>query len=205
MPQNKQETTSIRRHRPIYKLPLFWIILILVLGIGGFVGYKVLAKEKPKESQTSQTETKEKTNSKTNEKTNQPSTEKSDDTKETNTSDSSSASPDGKTPEKYDGDDPNLEESLTGAITTARFNDDILIIRVTIDQYLSNGTCTLNLSSGDESLQRTANIAPIAASSSCEGFDIPIQELSSLGDTINIKINISSGNKTGNINGEVER
>lgn len=202
MSKNKQPTRSIRRHHPIYRMPLFWVIFVIVLGIGGFFGYRLLTKEKsPEEKQETSVSTEDK-----NTRVIYETPDKNTTTKPTtdNSESPSSTSPDGKTPEKYDGNDPNLEESLTGSITAARISEDKLIIRVTIDQYLSNGTCSLIVTNGDRTLEKTASIAPIASTSSCEGFDIPTSELNNINDKISIKINIASGDKIGTITGEVE-
>lgn len=201
MSKNKQPTESIRRHRPIYKMPLFWVVFAIILGVGGFFGYRFFIKKKPEEIQVSQTNSEEKTTQITYETPDKNTTSKP---KTNETESSSSTSPDGKTPEKYDGNDPNLEESLTGSITTARIEGDKLIIRVTIDQYLSSGTCSLTVTNGEQTIEKTANITPIASTSSCEGFDIATSELNNLENKISIKIKITSGDKTGNITGEVE-
>ncbi len=204
MSKNKQPTQSIRRHRPVYKIPLFWVILVVVLGIGGFFGYRLLTKEKPSEEKQETSISKEEKTTRVIYETPDKNTTTKPTTNSLESSSSSSTSPDGKTPEKYDGNDPNFEESLTGSITTARIDEDKLIIRVTIDQYLSNGTCSLTITNGDQTLEKTANIAPIASTSSCEGFDVPTSELNNINDNISIKINITSGDKIGTITGEVE-
>lgn len=104
-----------------------------------------------------------------------------------------------KTPVKYDGDDPNTLDSLTGSITYTGVTGNKLIIRMSINQYLGSGVCSLTL--GDYS--STVNITPSASTSTCEGFDIPISDLGNLSGKVNFTINLQSGDKTGTITGEV--
>ena len=110
-------------------------------------------------------------------------------------------SDDGKSIKQNEGSDPNASPSLTGSLTSANKSGDNLVIRVNIDQYLSSGTCSLNLENNGTLIEKSANILPTASTSSCEGFDVPLSELSS--GTWNIIINLASGEKTGEIKGEV--
>jgi len=116
---------------------------------------------------------------------------------ETNTPDSTTPS---KAPTQYEGNDPNNAASLTGFISYSSVVDGNLVIRTTIDQALSSGTCKLTLTKGGESITKTSDIVANPSSSTCSGFDIPTSELSS--GTWTMKISITSGNKTGTITGE---
>ena len=194
MQQNKQPTPSIRRHRPFYKIPLFWIIFIIIIAAGVIFVPRVLAKKQP--TATSQP------SSQTTSPTTKTETTQSLETKTTQESKSSDS--DGKTPAKYDGEDPNVSESITGTLTTARFSGDKLILRVNIDQYLSSGTCQLTVSDGAHTLAKTANLIPSAATSTCEGYDIAGSELSSFARPLYITINLTSGDKSGIIEGQAE-
>ena len=103
-------------------------------------------------------------------------------------------------PVQNEGEDPNQLESLTGNLTTNRVSNGKLILRVNINQYLSTGICNLTLTSGSNTIIKTANIVAVASTSTCEGFDVPVSELSS--GAWQISINIQSGDKTGTITGE---
>lgn len=108
----------------------------------------------------------------------------------------------GKEIVQYEGDNANDSDSLTGVITYAAVVGNKLTIRVSIDQYLSNGTCGLTLSRGDDTIHSSiANIIGSASTSTCEGFDVPISELG--GGAMDININLSSGEREGVIRGEV--
>lgn len=104
-----------------------------------------------------------------------------------------------KTPAKYDGEDPNDLDTLTGTVTYSGMAGDKLIIRVSIDQYLGSGTCSLILGG----YSAMANISASASTSTCEGFDIPLSSISDLSSNTQFTINLSSGDRTGVISGEV--
>ena len=103
-----------------------------------------------------------------------------------------------------EGTDPNKSAVITGVLTRADVSGDKAIIRVNIDQYLSSGTCTLTISSGSNQLVKTANLIPSAATSTCEGFDVPSSELANFSRPLSISISLTSGDKTGIIEGQVE-
>lgn len=108
-----------------------------------------------------------------------------------------------KTPEKYEGQDVNKLEKLTGAITYSAKTTDKYRIRVNIDQFLKlPGTCTLSVISASKVVYTDyVNIVSNPSSGSCEGFDIPLTKLSP--GEYNIKIEINANQKTGIIEGKV--
>jgi len=103
---------------------------------------------------------------------------------------------------QYEGDDPNKSDELAGVITYAGVNNGVLMIRVSIDQYLTSGTCNLTLNRNGTTIYNSdANILGDVSTATCEGFDIPVAELGS-GD-VDININLSADGKSGAIRGEV--
>lgn len=109
--------------------------------------------------------------------------------------------PENKTPQ-YDGSNPNGDNSITGAITYANVSNGVLMIRINIDQYLSGGECNLILNqNGAAQYGATARIIDAASTSTCEGFNVPLNELDA--GKYEIIININSERKTGTIVGEV--
>lgn len=110
--------------------------------------------------------------------------------------------PNDKTPRQYEGPDVNTLDYLSGVITYADAIDNELIISTTIDQYLSTGTCELTLTQGSKTVSRTASIIANPSSSTCDGFNIPLNEFNS--GTWNINIKLTSGDKNGIIAGEVD-
>ncbi len=103
----------------------------------------------------------------------------------------------------YEGEDPNIAEELTGVITYADVNSGSLMIRINIDQYLENGSCSLDLMKSENVsiYSDTANIVSSASTATCEGFNVPLNSIES-GD-YQIIIRLSSGGKVGTIRGEV--
>lgn len=103
---------------------------------------------------------------------------------------------------QYEGENPNKADNLTGVVTYAGVNDGVLRVRVNIDQYLAEGSCSLALVRGGATIYtEEAGIIDSAATATCEGFDVPVSGFSS--GMTQIVITISSGGKTGIINGEV--
>lgn len=101
----------------------------------------------------------------------------------------------------FEGENPNEKTELTGTITTARVSGDNFVIRISIDQYLSSGTCKLTLEKSGKNYEENVNIYSDVSTSTCEGFDIPLSNLE--GGAWNATINLSSEGKTGKIEGEV--
>lgn len=112
------------------------------------------------------------------------------------------AQPEEKKVEQYDGSNPNKSAGITGVITYAGVSGDNLMIRVNIDQYLNSGTCTLALrQGGGNAYNAVANVIDSASTSTCEGFNVPVSGFPA--GKYNIIIYIESGDKTGEIAGEV--
>ena len=108
----------------------------------------------------------------------------------------------GKKVKQFEGGDPNKLDYLTGVVTTASVSGENLIIRTNIDQYLSAGKCELQiLRGGGVVYQAATNIIPEVSTSTCEGFDVPLTLVGN--GNLQIIINISSGEKTGTMNSEV--
>lgn len=122
----------------------------------------------------------------------------------TTDSDQSNNSGENKTPIQNEGANPNHTSGLSGSITYAAISEDKLIIRVNIDQLVGeNGTCSLTLSKrGSKDITKAVNTMDNPSSSTCQGFDIPLKEISK--GTWTVKISLSAGGKIGKIEGQVE-
>ena len=107
-----------------------------------------------------------------------------------------------KTPEKYEGQDVNQLEKLTGTITYSAKTADKYRIRVNIDQFLKlPGTCKLTVLSASKVVYTdSVSIISNPSSGSCEGFDIPLSKLPS--GTYDFKIEVNANQKTGIIEGK---
>jgi hypothetical protein len=110
---------------------------------------------------------------------------------------------DEKKVKQYEGEDPNEKDTLTGVVTYAGVVEDELVIRINIDQYLYEGDCSLELSrSGIVVYNARAMITATATTATCEGFNIPVNEIGN--GEIMITIKVDAGGKTGIISGGVE-
>lgn len=98
-------------------------------------------------------------------------------------------------PKQYEGSNINSSANLTGVISDKSVTGDMLILRTTINQFLSSGSCELTLANGTKTISRSSGIIQNPSSSSCEGFDIPVTELGS--GTWNVEIKVTSGDRTG--------
>ena len=71
------------------------------------------------------------------------------------------------------------QKSVSVSITAANQNGPTLQIRVLIGVVENKGACTLTLEqTGQKTVTKTAGTQALASSSTCQGFDIPITELS---------------------------
>lgn len=110
------------------------------------------------------------------------------------------AKPEEKAPQ-YEGESPNKSETLTGMITYTGVMNDKLAIRVNIDQFLQTGKCKLTIKKdGNNIYNGVALIQESVTTSTCDGFDIPVPQLTN-GD-LQIEIVLESGDKSGKIVGE---
>ena len=121
-------------------------------------------------------------------------------TPDQNTSDDAESEPANHVPPKYDTPDDTAEPAgLTGVISHASVRNNNLIVRTTINQFLSSGDCTLTLTRGSDGKTVTKKTAIVAgpSTSSCDGFDVPTEELGS--GNWNIVINLKSDDKQGRL------
>lgn len=103
---------------------------------------------------------------------------------------------------QYEGENPNKQEELTGVVTYAGVNNGVLMVRVNIDQYISGGRCNLVLrQNGVDVYGASAEIIASVATSTCDGFEVPVSNIG-VGD-FDIVINLNANGKTGVIRGGV--
>ncbi len=105
---------------------------------------------------------------------------------------------------QYEGGDPNNSDELTGVVTYAGVVDGVLVIRTSIDQYLTDGTCELVLKRGGSVIYSDeANIVGDVSTAICQGFDVPAA--AGLGSgSVEINIDLNAAGRTGVIRGEVD-
>lgn len=72
---------------------------------------------------------------------------------------------------------PNGKSRVDVAITAANQNDNQLQIRTLISALDNQGTCTLKLQGPSGSITKTSSVQNFANSSTCQGFDVSVSEL----------------------------
>ena len=95
----------------------------------------------------------------------------------------------------------NTSSTLPVTITRANQNSSTLQIGTMIEKVTNTGSCTLTLRKGDQTVSRTSNIQAGPNNSTCQGFDVPITELST--GTWTIKVDVVSGEVSGSASSEV--
>lgn len=100
----------------------------------------------------------------------------------------------GKTPVDNQPTNNKTTPSITvgASITYVQQTSTSLRIGTLVESVTSSGSCTVVLTKGDQTVTHTVGIQPMASSSTCKGFDIPIIELPSGTWAINIDIKLSS-------------
>lgn len=103
---------------------------------------------------------------------------------------------------QYDGESPNKAEALTGVISYAGVVGDALIVRTNIDQYLAEGSCTLNLVQNDSTVySEVVVIESSVSTSTCNGFQIPTSKFPA--GKIMVEVTLESSGKYGKIEKEL--
>lgn len=72
----------------------------------------------------------------------------------------------------------NGKRKISATMTTANQNGSLMQIRFDLGGVTSSGTCTLSLKKGSKSVTKSAGVQALAGSTTCKGFDIPMNELS---------------------------
>lgn len=112
--------------------------------------------------------------------------------------------PFGKKPKQYEGEDPNKLDELTGYINYSAMNGTNLDVTVTIDQFITSGTCTLTITQGATVKTYTAPVIANPSSASCEGFAVPLADLGGGGSgDWHIKLKVETDDKYGIMEGDV--
>ncbi len=97
---------------------------------------------------------------------------------------------------------PQNKDTLGVSITAANQNNPTFQIRILIDSVVGSGSCQLIMTKGSVNVTRSAGTQALASTSTCQGFDIPVSELSP--GTWNVKITVTTQSKTGTAERSVE-
>lgn len=178
------------------KYPVMILVTMASLLVIGYLIYAYVTKDSwpfREAGQTNSSSTKNPTT--TSDETNESAS--SSNTTGTNTS----SSTENKTPTQYETSSSD-NNSLVVTINYSQVIGDSLQVRVTIDRVLSSGTCSLTLTGASgTTVSRTAELAANPSSSTCQGFNIPVAELSSGKWTI--MLDVSSGDLSGTASSEI--
>lgn len=185
------------------KILIISAVIVLLLGTGT-AAYFVLTKNSKDETSQSSEEAPEEGNSTADIETDTDDINKNISQEENNSAEEAPV-PHEKEKEisqPYEGKDINSTGTLSGAITHISVADGTVIVRTNIDQSLSSGTCSLTLKNGSKSVTKSAPIAQNPSSSTCQGFNIPVSELSNGKWSIAITVTDSQNNNV-TLTGEV--
>ena len=179
------------------KQVIFFLVLIIVAGIVGFLVYDAYFKDnKKKEVETEKVEEKEETKEEVEEETREESRKK-----EVIEENGEIKKEDGV--RVIDENDPNNSETVTGYISNSGVKGDYYKIMVVTEQALSEGECKLELENGDATITETAEVTAHPNSASCS-FKIDNEKVLEGKHTAKITIT-TTGDRSGIITGEVEK
>jgi len=86
-------------------------------------------------------------------------------------------------------------KTVSVTITSANQSDTTLQVRSLIGAVVNTGSCTLTLSNGSRTGTKKSGVQPTANSSTCQGFNVPVSELSS--GTWSMMISFTDSNLSG--------
>jgi hypothetical protein len=115
--------------------------------------------------------------------------------------------PDSKGGEQFSGPEANGEDeapqstSTSMQITSLNQTSDTLQIRTLIQDVWASGSCELRMTKEGVDILRKAAIQALPSSSTCQGFDIPLDELSR--GEWSVTINASNGGESASANSKV--
>ncbi len=93
------------------------------------------------------------------------------------------------------GSNTGAANPIAVTISAANQNGEVLQIRAFGDIVTNGGLCQLTLTKGSNSITKSAPTQAAANISTCQGFDIPMSELSS--GTWELKVIVSDGSRSG--------
>ena len=106
-----------------------------------------------------------------------------------------------KNSESSSASTPSSDSSLSVDITASNKTSSLMQIRVQINSIVNSGTCDITLTNGTSSVHHSVAVSPLASTSTCKGFDIPLSELSSGKWNYTITVKDASSNQTGTASG----
>ena len=86
------------------------------------------------------------------------------------------------------------DSAFDHVISTLTIEDDILYVRNEINLLTNQGECTIKISNGTDSIEKKSAIQPLAQTSTCKGFNIPVKELTKGEWQVELVVTIDSKN-----------
>lgn len=204
---------QIKKKTNIKKIIAAVVVIAIIIGSG--VTTAILINNYHKEPSTSSDSNKRTNNKKTDSHSGNKDESNKNDNKSNNNSGDKDNTPDQPESEKhtqpqYDGqgtaNDPVKSSTLSGNINGFSIvNNSSLMIRVTIAQLIDSGTCELTLTGPNgQTYTDQAKVMADPQSSTCYGWDIPVDKLGNYHGHWKASIKIDGGGKTGTITREAD-
>lgn len=200
--KNKKQTNKIGVYVVI-------IVALVLAGCAGVFAYKNLTNSNDSPTEEPSVTKEEEDNKKdTPEKE---STDSVDETGEEKTESTETPDDDptngGKTPIQHEGENPQTSESLTGVINIFTKTEDSIVIRTTVNQYISDADARCDLVLTNNSNGATYNywsdVVTAPQTSACYGWDIPLSDLGgNPTGSWTAKVTMTGGGRTGTFTSE---
>ena len=171
------------------------LLIIILLVIACSVGYLLLLNNNPSNNSSHISDQPNKTTSATDTSNN------NGDTSVNKTTQPSNRETEKNLPLTENTENISQSDNLSVTISHKSVQDNKLVLRVTIQQLISSGECTLTLTKDSNVITKKANIVQNPSSSTCAGFDIPVNELGS--GLWNINIAVTGNNKTDSVGDKI--
>lgn len=160
------------RKKPSIKKRIFLVLVVLLLVAGGILGYLYAVKAGPFDEPVQETKTSTSKDGKDGSST--PQTDG-----DLGVNPPEESDPTSNSVKNPPADETPPSDSKDFQITFAHVNGDTFQIRTLIAKVTSSGTCKLTMTSGSRSYSASAGVQPMASSSTCKGFNVPMSSLSS--------------------------
>ena len=107
-----------------------------------------------------------------------------------------------KPTQQEDQTTPAENADFTVILSAANQSQDIVQIRALIQTIASSGTCTLTMTKGGVTVQKTAPVQASASNSTCQGFNVPTSELTPGTWLIDLSVALPEG--TSSVSGSID-
>lgn len=105
--------------------------------------------------------------------------------------------------EKSNETENKTSEQFNVTVSASNKSEQSFQVRVLVDKLVQNGSCTISLRKGESNVIKTAPTQTLANSSTCQGFDIALDELASGSWDYIIEV-IDSDKTKGSVNGKID-